>query len=111
MSFVLFILFFAILGGVVVTYSPLGLRFAGSNPAENIGFLRAVIIRSTTFFGGEVKTSAPYRKIYSILKIPTDMKEILSRKKTHRSFPRRVSPVLLLDVSADNCGRCLVNEL
>jgi hypothetical protein len=33
-------------------------RFAGSNPAEDDGFLRAIKIRSTTSFGGKVKPSA-----------------------------------------------------
>jgi hypothetical protein len=36
----------------------LDLRFAGSNPPEDGGFLMA-IKRSTTSFGGEVKPSAP----------------------------------------------------
>jgi hypothetical protein len=35
----------------------------GSNPAEDDGFLRAIKIRSMTFFGGEVKSLAPCHKI------------------------------------------------
>jgi hypothetical protein len=35
----------------------------GSNPAENDGFLRAIEIRSATFFGEEEKLSAPCFKI------------------------------------------------
>jgi hypothetical protein len=38
-------------------------RFAGSDPAENDGSLRAIKIHWTTFFGGEVKQSVPLRKI------------------------------------------------
>jgi hypothetical protein len=38
------------------------LRFAGSNPAEDDGFLREIIIRSTTYLGEEAKLSSPCRK-------------------------------------------------
>jgi hypothetical protein len=38
-------------------------RFAGSNPAVDNGFLRAIKIRSTTSFGGEVKPLVTYQKI------------------------------------------------
>jgi hypothetical protein len=38
---------------------PLNPRFAGSNPAENDGFLRAIKVRSMTSFGGEVKPAVP----------------------------------------------------
>jgi hypothetical protein len=40
------------LGGLVVACLPLDPRFAGSNPAEDDAFLRAIKIRSTTSFGG-----------------------------------------------------------
>jgi ribosomal 50S subunit-associated protein YjgA (DUF615 family) len=43
------------------------LRF---NPTEDGGFLRAIKIRSTTSSGGEVKPSAPYRKILQYVKEP-----------------------------------------
>jgi hypothetical protein len=46
----------------VVAFLPLDPRFAGSNPAEDDGFLRVIKIRSTTSFGGEVKPSAPCRR-------------------------------------------------
>jgi hypothetical protein len=39
-----------------------------SNPAEEDGFLMAIKIRSTFFFGGEVKPAVPCRKM---LNIPT----------------------------------------
>jgi hypothetical protein len=38
-------------------------RFAGSNPAEDDGLLMAIIIRCTTSFWGEGKSSIPCRKI------------------------------------------------
>jgi hypothetical protein len=47
-------------------------RFAGSNLAEDDGFLRAIKVRSTTPFGGEVKPSVSYRKVYGVLKNPVE---------------------------------------
>jgi hypothetical protein len=38
-----------------------GLKVCGSNPTESDEILRAIIIRSTTSFGGEVKPSGPCR--------------------------------------------------
>jgi hypothetical protein len=46
--------------------------FAGLKPAEDDGFLRAIEIRSTTFFGGEVKPSSHVAKLYGMLKIPAE---------------------------------------
>jgi hypothetical protein len=37
--------------------------FAGLNPAKGDGFLSLITIRRTSSFGGEVKPSAPCRKI------------------------------------------------
>jgi hypothetical protein len=34
-------------------------RFVGSNPAEGDGFLMAIKIHNTPFFGGKVKLVAP----------------------------------------------------
>jgi hypothetical protein len=51
------------LGGLMVACLPLDPRFADSNPAEDDGFLRVIKIRSTTSFGGEVKPSAPCRRL------------------------------------------------
>jgi hypothetical protein len=38
---------------------PLDLRFAGSNQAEDDGYLRAIKTRSMTSSGGDVKLSTP----------------------------------------------------
>jgi hypothetical protein len=46
----------------VVACLPLDPRLAGSNPADD-GTFKAIKIRSTTPFGGEVKSSVPCRKI------------------------------------------------
>jgi hypothetical protein len=43
-----------VVGGLVVACLPLDPKFAGSNPAEDDGFLRVIKVRSTTSFGGEV---------------------------------------------------------
>jgi hypothetical protein len=51
------------LGAVVVRVLALDARFAVTKPTEDDGFLRATKIRSEPSFGGEVKTSAPCRKI------------------------------------------------
>jgi len=49
-------------GGLGVACWPLVPEFAGSNPAEAIGFLRGEKILSTPSFGGEVKPSVPCRR-------------------------------------------------
>ena len=49
-------------GGLEVACWPLVPKFAGSNPAEAVGFLRAKKILSTPSFGGEVKPSVPCRR-------------------------------------------------
>jgi hypothetical protein len=43
------------LGGLVVSVLATRPRFTGSNPAKNDGSLRAIKLRNTTPFGGEVK--------------------------------------------------------
>jgi hypothetical protein len=48
-------------GGLGVACWPLVPKFAGSNPAEAVGFLGWKIL-STPSFGGEVKLSAPCRR-------------------------------------------------
>ena len=49
-------------GGLGVACWPLVPKFAGSNPAEAVGFFRAKKILSTPSFGGEVKPSVPCRR-------------------------------------------------
>jgi hypothetical protein len=55
-------------------------NFAGSNTAEDDGFLRTIKIGSTTFFGEEVKPSVSCRKVLRKIKSPYNMKEILVGK-------------------------------
>jgi hypothetical protein len=68
------ILIIGLLGVVMLAIGP---KFAGPNPAEDFGFLRAIKIRSTTSFGGKVKPAVPYRKTLRHVKDPYSMKEIL----------------------------------
>ena len=49
-------------GGLEVACWPLEPKFAGSNPAEAVGFFRLKKILSTPSFGGEVKLSVPCRR-------------------------------------------------
>ena len=49
-------------GGLGVACWPLVPKFAGSNPAEAVGFLGAKKILSMPSFGGEVKPSVPCRR-------------------------------------------------
>jgi hypothetical protein len=58
----------------------LGPKFAGWNRAEDDGFLMTIKIRSTIFFGGEVKPSSPCRKVSRRGKDPYSMKETLVGK-------------------------------
>jgi hypothetical protein len=49
-------------------------RFAGSNPTDDRGFLRAIKIPTATSFGGEVKSWSHVVKFYGMLKICTVLK-------------------------------------
>jgi hypothetical protein len=50
-------------GGLGLACWPLVTKFAGSNPAEAVGYLRAKKIPNTPSFGGKVKPSVPCRRI------------------------------------------------
>jgi hypothetical protein len=68
---------------------PLNPRFAGSNPAVGDGFLRAIKIRSTPFFG-EVKPKASCRKTLRHVKITCkDEQKYFARPNLsfHSPFP------------------------
>jgi hypothetical protein len=81
----------------------------GSHPAEEDGFLRAITIRSTTSFEGEVKPSAPCHKIYGTLKIPAKYDRDTSSAKFTAIF-RQVLPASLPDVCAGYFQRALADE-
>jgi hypothetical protein len=52
-----------VLGDLVVIMLAIGHKIGGSNQAEGDGFLRALKIRSTTSFEGEIKPSDPCSNI------------------------------------------------
>jgi hypothetical protein len=66
----------------MVTCLPLDARFAGLNQTENDGFLRAIAIRITTSFKGEVKPSVSCLRFYGMLNNPTNMKEMRLRQNS-----------------------------
>jgi len=65
-------------------------------------------ISSRTSFGGGLKSPDPRRKIYCMLKNPSSMKEIL-RRQNSAAISRQVSHASLLEISANNCQRALVD--
>jgi hypothetical protein len=62
-------------------------RFAGSNPAEDDGFLKAMKIRGTTYFAQEVKPEGPC-KISGKLKNPSKYERDASNGKIHNLFAK-----------------------
>jgi hypothetical protein len=84
---------------------PLYTRFAGWNPAEDDGFLWAIKIGSTTFFGGEEKPAVPCRKIIRHVKDNHSMKD---RGKI-QDISHKLSPASLLGV-IDYWNRALVDK-
>jgi hypothetical protein len=62
-----------------------------SNPAEHVGFLRAIHILSTNSFWGEVNRRPSIVGFYDKLKITTSMKEILRRQNLTAISPPRFS--------------------
>jgi hypothetical protein len=82
----------------------------GSNPAEDDGFLTAINIRSTTFFGGAVKLLAPCHEILqNIKKTLLSMKEILCQQNL-RPFLAKFLPASQLGVLGGYCQMVLVDE-
>jgi hypothetical protein len=69
----------------------------------------ATQIRSTTFFGGEVKPSAPLRKIKWHIEDPFSMKRDTCRQNS-RTFIFKFLPASLLGVSAGYCQRTLLGK-
>jgi hypothetical protein len=77
------------------------------HPAGEDGFLKAIKIRSTTSFGGEVKPAVPFRESLWNVKNPYEY-ELLLWQNTFIS--RQASPASLLDVSTSSCQRALVDK-
>jgi hypothetical protein len=73
-------------------------RLAGSNPSENDVLLRAIKIRSTPSFGGEVKPSALCTKI---------LRHVKDRLRHDRDTDRQNSATTSRPVSLRFATRCL----
>jgi hypothetical protein len=58
------------LGGVMVGVLAIRPKVRGFKPGQDVGFLRAIKIRSTPSFGWKVKPEAPCRKILRHVKEP-----------------------------------------
>jgi hypothetical protein len=80
------------LGGLV----PLKPKLAGSNPAEADGCLRAIRIRTTTFFGGEEKSKGKCHNFYGMLQISVEYDRDTTPPKITDSFPLRYQVSLLV---------------
>jgi hypothetical protein len=65
---------------------PLDPSFAGSNPAQNDGFLRETEVLSTISFREEEKPLAPVVRFYSMLKIPAEYDKDTSPAKLKEHF-------------------------
>jgi hypothetical protein len=72
----------------------MGPRFAGLNLFKSNEFVRAIKIRSTPSFGGEVNPSTHVVRFYGMLNFPSRYFVM-----PNLSFPSPVSPALLLDHS------------
>jgi hypothetical protein len=91
----------------VVACLPFDPRFAGSNPADDNGFLRATKILSTTSFagGGGIKAVGRLWHVKDHCKYERD----ISKEKI-TVISCQDSLASLLDVSADNCQRAVGEE-
>jgi len=82
-------------GGLGVACWPLVPKFAGSNPAEAVGFLRAKKILSTPSFGGEVKPSVPCRR-FATCKRSLNGAEVVISAKLPDNILAHISPWTLV---------------
>jgi hypothetical protein len=85
-------------------------RFTGSDPAQNDGILRAIKIHSKLSFGGEVKPSAPVRKIYGTLKNPVEYKINTYKQNSRTTLLAKFLSASRLGVSAATRAENLVDE-
>jgi hypothetical protein len=81
------------LGAVVVSVLATGPKGRGFRPGRGDGFLRAIKIRSTPFFGWEVKPEVLCRN--GMLKIPWDI-SYTSMQNSHSSFSSSYLPKMSL---------------
>jgi hypothetical protein len=75
-------------------------KFAGSNPAEAVGFLRDEKILSTPSFGKEVKLWVPCRRFTACKRsLNATWKSGIFRLKIYRPFLARIVPALAARIS------------
>ena len=88
-------------GGLEVACWPLVPKFAGSNPAEDVGFFRAKKILSTPSFGGEVKPSVPCRRFTACKRFLNATWKSGISGKIHRPFLAHIVPPLATRISGE----------
>ena len=93
-------------GGLEVAYWPLVPKFAGSNPAEVVGFFRAKKILSMPSFGGEVKPSVPCRRFTACKRSMNATWKSGISGKIHRPFLAHIVPPLATRI----CGETTSGE-
>jgi hypothetical protein len=81
----------------------------GFKPGQGRCTVKAINIRSMTFFEGEIKPSAPCRKILRHVKDPASMIQILRRQNSATIFSPNFS-CFATNVCARNCERAVVDE-
>jgi hypothetical protein len=91
----------------MISVLAIGPSVRGFRPGRGGGFLRAIKIRSTPSFGGEVKPEAPCHNIFRHVKI-TCRYEQKYFARPNSSFPFRIPPacyqMALLVILPDNSG-------
>jgi hypothetical protein len=85
-----------VLSGLMASALANGTTVRGFNPGRGGWILRAIRIRSAPSFGGEIKPSAPSRKILRNVKVPYKYERIYF-SRPNSSFSSSVFPALLLD--------------
>jgi hypothetical protein len=97
------------LDGAMVSVLVIGPKVRAFEPCRGDGFLKALKIRCTPSFGGDVKLEAPCRNILWHI---NEMYEVRKRYFVDkiRNFLRPYPPDLLLDDWWQDCQRALVDE-
>jgi hypothetical protein len=100
------------LGDLVVIVLAIGPKFAGSDPAQDDGFLRAIQICSTTSFGGEIKQAVPCCKFSLLVKRHLQYKRDTCRQNSW-TFIAKFLPLcywVSLLVTVESSGGQIMND-
>ena len=87
--------------GLEVACWPLVPKFAGSNPAEAVGFLTVKKILSTPSFGGEVKPSVPCHRFTACKRFLNATWKLGISGKIHSPFLAHIVPPLATRISGE----------